>query len=152
TTTTWACSPGAATGWPWARTARPTRPMPDWTPSPWPQDRPAVLHRRRQRDAAGVQHRGSRLRQLLRGEPAGHPQGRELRLGGHSPRHAGQGLAEPPAHLAVRRARRLLRPRGAAPGAAAGRHRGTQRPVYAGLAQGLPAAVLWYLCLRDRGG
>jgi hypothetical protein len=43
-------------------------------PAP-PQDGQAVLHRRRQRDAPGVQHRRSRLWQLLRGEPAGHPQG-----------------------------------------------------------------------------
>jgi hypothetical protein len=62
----------------------------------------------------------------------------------------GKGWPHPP-HLAVRRARRLLRPRAAAPGAAAGRHRRTQRPVHAGLAPVLPAAVLRHLHLRDRG-
>ena len=73
-----------------------------------------VLHRRRQRHAARGQHRGPRLQGLLRGEPAGHPEGRELRLRGHQAGHARQGMAEHPADLVLRRARRLLRSRPAA--------------------------------------
>ena len=61
----------------------------------------AVLRRRRQRHAARVQHRGPRLRRLLRGEPAGHPEGRELRRRGDQPGHARQGVAPHAADLGV---------------------------------------------------
>ena len=87
----------------------------------------AVLHRRRPGHAARGQHRGPRLQGLLRGEPAGHPEGRELRLGGHQAGHARQGLGQHPADLALRRARRLLRPRPAAARGGTGRRAGPQR-------------------------
>ncbi len=87
----------------------------------------AVLHRRRQRHAARGQPRGPRLQGVLRGEPAGHPEGRELRLGGGQAGHARQGVGQHPADLALRRARRLLRPRPAAARRGAGRRAGPQR-------------------------
>ena len=51
------------------------------------------------RHAARVQPRGSRVRRVLRGEPAGHPEGGELRGRGDQPGHARQGLAGHPADL-----------------------------------------------------
>ena len=85
-----------------------------------------------QRHAARGQHRGPRLQGLLRGEPAGHQEGRELRLGGHQAGHARPGLGQHPADLAVRRARRLLRPRPAAARGGAGRRARPQRVSAAG--------------------
>ena len=58
-----------------------------------------VLRRRRRRHAARLQPRGSGVRRVLRGEPAGRPEGRELRRRGDQPGHARQGLAGHPADL-----------------------------------------------------
>ena len=100
-------------------------------PAP-PAHVPAVLRRRGRGHAAAVQHRGPGLRRLLRGEPAGHPEGRELRQRGHQARDARQGVAGHPADLDLRRAGRLLRPR-AAPRRGPARRRHGQGPG-AGLA------------------
>ena len=58
-----------------------------------------VLRRCRRRHAARLQPRGSGVRRVLRGEPAGHPEGGELRRRGDQPGHARQGLAGHPADL-----------------------------------------------------
>ena len=110
------------------------------------QDR-AVLRRRGRGQAARGEHRRPGLRDLLGGEPAGHPQGRVLRRGGHQPRHEWPGVAPHAADLALRRARRLLRPRPAAGGGAARRRARAQlhprpAPVAAHAAQ---PGVRWRL-------
>ena len=129
-----AASPGSAAGSPRGHQAGPGQQAIHRRPVPARASRaasgicahPAVLRRRGCGHAAGVQHRRPGLRGVLRGEPAGHPQGRELRRRGHQPGHARQGLAAHAADLGLRRARRLLRPRAAARGGAAGRRTGPQ--------------------------
>ncbi len=64
----------------------------------------------------------------VRGEPRGRPARRAVRGVGRQRRDVGPRLAPDPVGLALRRARRLLRPRAAAGGHRARRHRPRHRP------------------------
>ena len=105
--------------------------------------RPPVLRRRRLGESARFQpHRP--LHQLL-GRGRGHHRGRGLRRPVRRRRHAGAGLGQDRAHLGVRRARRLVRPRASSAGRQAGQRAprpGRRRPSRRLQLHRVPRAVL----------
>ena len=108
------------------------------------QDRP-VLRRRGGRQAAGLHAGRARLRQAVRGGPPGHLGGRVVLGQGGQRGDAEPDLGQDRAHLDLRRARRLLRPR-----AAAGRGRARRRGAPAQARR--PALRLRPLRLPGAGG